>query len=207
MQDIARGPITSLRTVPVQPSTRSALQWRKIARRLSLAVAGAVLVLGLGLLGLRLAGYQYISVRGDSMQPAFSSGSLLVARPAAAEDIRAGDVISFAGPSAGGPDVVHRVAALFQDRERIVAITMGDNNPLPDPRAVPLDGTVPRVVLTLPYLGWALTPGLGWVALAISALLSLRVALRWKAQWKRRTCTKVLRHIGTKGDAVVYEQL
>ncbi len=207
MHDIARGQIPSLRTAATgQPSTWSALRWRKIARRVPLALAWALLILGLGLLGLRLAGYQYIYTRGDSMEPTVSAGSLLLARTAAPEDIRAGDIIAFPGTSKGTPSVLHRVVALVDDGNRMIAFTQGDNNPVLDPDPLTLDRPFQRVVLIVPYLGWWVTPALVWHLLGISALLWVRIALRWRAQRKTKNPTKVPRHIGTKDDAVVCEQ-
>jgi len=134
----------------------------------------------------------FCSTRGDSMQPTISSGSLLLARGTAPEDIQAGDIVAFPPESEGIPSIVHRVVALIDDGERRFALTMGDNNPVPDPEPLTLDKPIPRVVLILPYLGWWATPALGWHLLAISALLGLRLTLRWRAQRKARASTNTL---------------
>ena len=175
--------------------SRDLWYWRGSSRarqRLSLALAWALLILGLGLLGLRLAGYQYIYTRGDSMEPTFSAGSLLLTRPAAPEDIQAGDIIAFPGASEGIPNVVHRVLALQTEGQRIVALTMGDNNPVPDLAPLTLDRPVARVVLMIPYAGWWMTPALGWHLLGVGALLGLRTTLSWGAQRKKESGTKAL---------------
>ena len=53
-----------------------------LASRMWMGFAVALLILGFGLVGLRLAGFQFISVRGHSMEPTFSPGALLIARSA-----------------------------------------------------------------------------------------------------------------------------
>lgn len=165
----------------------------RVVCRVSLTLAWALLLLGAGLLGLRLAGYHYIYVRGDSMEPTFSAGTLLLARPTSPQDVRAGDIIAFPGPSEGMPKVVHRVVALQTDGQRIVARTMGDNNPVLDPQPLTLDKNVARVVLIIPYFGWWVTPAVGWHLLGVGALLSLRATLRWRAQQKNGNGTIALR--------------
>ena len=161
----------------------------KVASRVLLAVAWVLLLFGVGILGLRLAGYQYISTRGDSMEPALYAGSLVVTGRTAPEDIWVGDIIAFSGPSEGTPNIIHRVVALMEDGQRIVAITRGDNNPVPDPEPLMLDGAVERVVLWVPYVGWWLTPTRGWHLLGAAALLGLGIAFRRTLKGKNSHCT------------------
>lgn len=152
-----------------------------VAAQVWMTLASVLLLLGIGLLGLRLVGYQFISVRGNSMTPTFSSGSLLLARSAAPDDIRAGDIIAFPGASAGDSAIVHRVIVLQNVGRHLVASTMGDSNPVPDPDPVTLKGPVPRVVWIAPHAGWWLTPDLGWQLMAISGFLTLLVTIRYTA--------------------------
>ncbi len=165
----------------------------KVASRVLLASAWALLLLGVGILGMRLAGYQYISTRGDSMEPALYAGSLVVTGRTAPGDIRVGDIIAFFGTSEGDPNIIHRVVALMEDGHRIVAITKGDNNPVPDPDPLILNGAVARVVLGLPYVGWWLTPALGWYLLGAALVLGLRTILRWRTQLKFAAVRKIHR--------------
>ena len=158
----------------------------RMGRRLSLVVAhGLLLILVVGLLGLRAAGYEYISIRGDSMEPTFSSGSLLLAQPTAPEDIQVGDIIFVPGTSEGMPAIVHRVVDLLDDGEHIFATTMGDNNPVPDADQVVLDKPVLRIVWAVPYLGWCATPPVAWGLLGLGALLGLCVLLRRRGLFEK----------------------
>ena len=135
-----------------------AFQWRKVAHRLPVALVCAILLLGLGLLGMHVAGYRLFPVRGDSMEPASSAGSLLIARLTAPEDIRVSDFIVFPDASHALPFTAHRVDAVVKDRDRAIAITKGDNSPVVDPEPFTLDRPVARVTLVIPRVGWFVTP-------------------------------------------------
>ena len=147
-----------------------------LASRMWMGFAVALLLLGFGLVGLRLAGFQFISVRGHSMEPTFSPGALLIARSAAPATVQAGDIIAFSG-MAGEPNIVHRVIALRRGSTP-VATTMGDNNPVTDPYPVVLRGAVPRIVWSVPQVGWWFTPGVGRHLLVVSSLLAALAAVR-----------------------------
>ncbi len=147
-----------------------------LASRVWMGFAVALLLLGFGLVGLRLAGFQFISIRGHSMEPTFSPGALLIARSAPPATVQAGDIIAFSG-TAGEPNIVHRVIALRRGSTP-VATTMGDNNPVTDPYPVVLRGAVPRIVWSVPQVGWWFTPGVGRHLLVVSSLLAALVAVR-----------------------------
>ena len=91
-----------------------AVQWRKVAHRLSVGLACAIPLLGLGLLGMHVSGYRLFPTRGDSMEPASSAGSLLIARLTAPEDIRVSDFIVFPEASQTLPFTAHRVAVVVK---------------------------------------------------------------------------------------------
>ena len=189
MNDVALYQTPQVKIAAGHGAVRNGVPWRKITRRVTLALACAFLLFSISFNGLFLAGYRLVSTRGDSMEPTISSGSLLLARRTAPADIQAGDIIAFPGTKEGIPSIVHRVVVLQNDGKRIVALTMGDNNPVADLEPLFLDNTFPRVVLILPYLGWWATPALGWHLLAISALLGLRLTLRWRTQRKIKNGT------------------
>ncbi len=147
-----------------------------LASRMWMGFAVVLLLLGFGLFGLRLAGFQFISIRGHSMEPTFSPGALLIARSAPPATVQAGDIIAFSG-MAGEPNIVHRVIALRTGRTP-VATTMGDNNPVIDPYPVVLRGAVPRIIWSVPQVGWWFTPGVGRYLLLVSSLLAALVAVR-----------------------------
>ncbi len=102
---------------------RPTLQRREAGHRLTVAFACAALLLNLGLVGMHVTGYRLFPTRGDSMEPASSAGSLLIARLAAPEDIRVGDFIVFPKASQAFPFTAHRVDVVVRDGERAVAVT------------------------------------------------------------------------------------
>ncbi len=149
---------------------------RGLAGRVWMALAVAILLVGIGLMGLRLSGFQFIAIRGHSMEPTFSPGALLVARSAAPETVQAGDIIAFSG-AVGEPDIVHRIVSL-EGFATPVATTMGDNNPVVDPEPVLLTGAVPRILWSIPNAGWLFTPQTGRQMLIVSSVLAMLAATR-----------------------------
>ncbi len=145
-----------------------------------MGVAVALLLLGFGLMGLWLAGFQLIALRGHSMDPTFSSGALLIARSTPPDRVQVGDVIVFSGGLTGQPDTVHRVVTLHENRP--VATTKGDNNPMPDPDPFLLSGPVPRIVWSTPNVGWWITPAVGRYLLVVGSILTALGALRHAGQ-------------------------
>lgn len=81
----------------------------------------------------RLSGAQAYTVLTGSMRPTIEPGALVVVRPTPADELRAGDVITFQ-PRSGDPTVVtHRITGIYYDlagRQRIA--TQGDANNTPD---------------------------------------------------------------------------
>ena len=166
-----------------------------IITRLPRIMAWGVFLLGMSLLGLRLAGYELIYLRGNSMEPTLSAGSLLLARPAPPEDIRVGDIVAFPSGAEGIPNIVHRVIALQGDvlsRQVRIARTIGDNNPILDPEPLILDQSLTRVVLEMPYIGWWITPTLGWYFLGVGVVLGLMAALQISVRRGRQSGTNGL---------------
>jgi len=149
---------------------RSARQLRA-ARLAALAAAGLIVGLAFGalvvaVLATRLFGYEILTVRSASMEPALRAGDLIVVRPAAIEDIDEGDVVLF---TSGGDSVptVHRVAGVnhleLQVRDPLTGtvdvstdyrlVTQGDANDLPDPREVTAGELRGEVWFSIPGAG------------------------------------------------------
>ena len=159
-----------------------ALQWPTVAHRVAVALACGILLSGLGLLGMHVTGSQLFRTLGDSMEPAASDGSLVIARLTAPEDIRVSDFIIFPEASQTRRLIGHRVVLVVKDGERAFAMTQGDNNPVFDPDPVTLDRPVARVFLVIPWVGWFITLTAVWCLLAAIALLGLRIVWPWLAQ-------------------------
>lgn len=152
-----------------------------VARRwASLVLASALAAIALALIILRVMGYHMVSTRGESMEPAFSYGSLLITRSTVSEHVSPGDIVVFSEPLENKVNIVHRVISLETKGGRILAQTKGDHNPAADPFLVPLDKDVQVVMKVIPYVGLvsaAATPAMGWNLIGLAALLGARFLL------------------------------
>jgi len=113
----------------------------------------------LALLGLLLAvavpkffGYDSFVIYSGSMEPTVKTGSLLVVKPVAAENLQVGDVIVFRSPG-NHATITHRIAGIREENGQRIFTTKGDASSNPDPREVRLQGQVGKMAYTIPYLG------------------------------------------------------
>lgn len=86
------------------------------------------------------------------MSPSIRTGDLIITRPLPAEEIKAGDIITFLSPLDGKP-VTHRVVRLIARDGEIFFRTKGDANEDEDPFIVPSRNVIGKVALRLPLLG------------------------------------------------------
>ena len=105
--------------------------------------------------GPRLAGYDFFGARGDSMEPAISSGSLLVTEQVSRSEVRAGDIIVFPARWNGTAMTSHRVISIQRHGKITLAITKGDANQIADTPHVVQDASVVRVSKIIPYAATA----------------------------------------------------
>lgn len=153
---------------------------------------GALLV---AILATRVFGYELLTVRSSSMEPALGPGDLIVVKPTAIRDIREGDIVLFA---AGGDAVptVHRVAGIneveFQVRDAATGnvntstqyrlVTQGDANELPDIQEVTASDLRGEVWFSIPRAGAVTGMPLQWVLLGCAACVLSAWAV-WEARW------------------------
>jgi len=130
-------------------------------------------------------GWQVDMVLSGSMEPAISTGSILVSCPVLSDEIRVGDIITFSG---SGRDrfITHRVTAI-ERTNGLIFTTKGDANNAEDPYRVPAENVVGKVLVQIPFLGFLLsfvkTPIGLILTLVIPGLLILGLELReiWNA--------------------------
>ncbi len=159
-----------------------------------LATFAAFAVLGAlgGVLALmtvpRLAGYTPFTILTGSMQPAYGVGDVVIDEQIEPLEARRGDVVTFHDPHRGGALVTHRVVRVRTDGAKVSFVTKGDANDLDERWAVPADGTIGRVRLHVPKVGWILQwargkegklalivfPAVGLVLLELGGLVRLR---------------------------------
>jgi signal peptidase len=100
-----------------------------------------------------IAGHRLYVVLSGSMSPAFEAGSLVVVRPAEAEEIAVGDIITYREPGEGAKLTTHRVVEV-EDENGLQFITKGDANEVVDQGPVPAENLVGKVVFAIPYAGY-----------------------------------------------------
>lgn len=102
----------------------------------------------------RVSGAQAYTVLTGSMQPALSPGALVVVQPTPAENLAAGDVITFQ-PYSGDPSVVtHRITGIYYDMSGQLRIyTQGDANNVPDDWALVPEQVRGKLWYSVPQLG------------------------------------------------------
>jgi signal peptidase len=106
-------------------------------------VALSLLVLLLVGLGPRTGRFQVLTVLTGSMTPSAPAGSLAVIAPKAREDLRVGDVLTYAIPVGDHHVVTHRVVEVRDMPDSTIVRTKGDSNDAVDPWSAEL--TAPEV--------------------------------------------------------------
>jgi len=131
--------------------------WRALRRGVSwglltLVTGLAVLVLGIPV----VTGSTPLAVLTPSMEPALPPGTLVVVRPAAPEDIRLGDVLTYQ-MRIGDPAVVsHREVEIHHvSTGELEFLTQGDSNAVPDSMPVTTPQIKGTVWYSIPFVGWA----------------------------------------------------
>jgi len=104
------------------------------------------------LIGPRLLGYEVNVVLSNSMEPVYSTGELLLVKPAKADEIKVNDIISFKGSGVSGNVITHRVIKI--DQEKQVFITKGDANSSQDSNPVAFSRLNGIVKINIPYIGY-----------------------------------------------------
>ena len=125
---------------------------RRVAENFGLAVTILLMSVAALIFMAPCFGWRVDTVFSGSMEPRLKVGSVVVTRPVAAEEIKAGDIITFCSPL-NEKLMSHRVVAAehgsgwhFQ--------TKGDANEDADPFVVPAESVVGKVCLHLPYFGY-----------------------------------------------------
>jgi signal peptidase len=125
---------------------------RRATTALTALTVAAALVLALG----RIAGLQPLVEQSGSMRPAIAPGDLVVARSVRADEVAAGDVVSFHDDTRAGVLITHRVTAVHRDGDLLVVQTLGDANDAGEQWVTAPDALLGRTVLVVPYAGMAL---------------------------------------------------
>lgn len=99
--------------------------------------------------------FQAYTVLSGSMAPTIPVGSLIIVQKVRSDELRPGDVITFARPGRTNENVTHRIVAVDRSGASPTFVTKGDANPAPDSWRVVLGGAAGRYVFGVPLLGYA----------------------------------------------------
>jgi len=97
--------------------------------------------------------YKLMIVQSGSMTPAIKMGSIVVVKPA--DDYKIGDVITFGPYTRTKEPTTHRISEMKVVGGEPVYITKGDANNAPDQREIPKREVIGKVLISVPYLGYA----------------------------------------------------
>lgn len=138
--------------ITTSPHRPASTPWGRLIALL--VVLGPVSVLVLLPIGLGLDRYVMAGHSMDSgADGGIAQGSVVFERQVPVSDLRVGDVITYQPPAAAGVDglVTHRIVRITTDG----ILTRGDNEAARDPWVLrPQQPTLPRVVYTLPWVGY-----------------------------------------------------
>lgn len=144
-----------------RPAQRSHFRPRSGRARLA-AAFGSWLGLGLaaGLALVVAVPYLFhgraLTVMSGSMEPALSTGDVIVAQRISPLDARVGDVITFQRSDGSGVLMTHRVRRVKVSHGYAAFVTKGDANNDAERWEIRTDGTIGRVKYRIPHLGYAL---------------------------------------------------
>ncbi len=97
--------------------------------------------------------YKFMIVQSGSMEPAIEMGSVVMVKPVDSYKIE--DVITFTNPKKPGESITHRIYDMKVNEGVPVYITKGDANNAPDTREIQEKDIIGKVLLDIPYLGYA----------------------------------------------------
>jgi signal peptidase I len=117
--------------------------------------------------GPHLLPYRVFAVLSGSMEPNIPLGTEVIDEVIPGDSLRVGDVITYEHPRRPGEYITHRVVAVDRTGLSPIVTTRGDANAVPDPWKVPLEGSMLRVRLSIPLLGYLL----GWLGSPFARLV------------------------------------
>jgi len=87
------------------------------------------------------------------MMPAIKTGSIVLVKPT--NNYKIGDIITFGQISKTKTPTTHRIAEIEVANGQPIYTTKGDANNAPDQKQVPAKEVIGRVLLDVPFLGYA----------------------------------------------------
>ena len=145
---------------------------------------GFVLAVGLT----NLFGARSLTVMSGSMEPAIGTGDVVVAVQIPPMDARVGDIVTFRDPLNHARLITHRVREIHVRGDLVTFVTKGDANSSLERWAVPRTGTIGRVSLHVPRIGYMMVwirSTVGLLMLIVLPTLLLGASELWRL-WRPR---------------------
>jgi signal peptidase len=160
---------------------RPAIRQLVIAAIWGVATLAAIIVATLSLA--TLAGHRSFTVMSGSMEPAISTGDVVVTSQISPSEAKVGQVVSFRDPSGSKRLITHRIRRIRNDGRSFLFSTKGDANNTLERWSVPARGHIGRVWLRIPKIGYVLaktrTP-LGRIAMVVIPAVLLALLELWQ---------------------------
>jgi signal peptidase len=144
-------------TVALAPARRP-LPVRVLRKLVALVVwfaFGFAVVFGMVMVAPSFLGVNSFAVLSGSMEPTLMVGDMHIDHRISARDARPGDIVTFRDPEEPARLLTHRIVRYHVQGDRAYIVTKGDANTGVEKWSIPLDGTVGRVELAIPKLGYA----------------------------------------------------
>lgn len=125
---------------------------KKTGEILLTLLSACALIIGAGLLILKLTGCHVLAVQTGSMGDSYPVGSLVIVAAPQPDEIGEGDVISFVADGSLAV-VTHRVVSV--DTQNRCFYTKGDSNDTADTEPVLYENLLGKVIFSFPYAGYA----------------------------------------------------
>ncbi|GEM_PF-1669558 len=109
------------------------------------------------LLSTHIGGWRAFVVMSPSMEPAISTGSLVITHQINPKSLKASDVITFIRPDKTREFITHRIKNITQNGAITIIKTKGDKNKSQDNWVLAGGGVVGKVIYTIPQLGYLLS--------------------------------------------------
>jgi signal peptidase len=141
----------------------------------------------------RVIGVTPFTILTGSMEPGYAVGDVVLDERIAPLDARPGDVVTFEDPSRGGDLVTHRVERIRTDGSKVSFVTRGDANTASERWTVAASGSIGRVRMHVPKVGYVLQWARGregkLALIAIPAALLALIELAGVARPRRMEAT------------------
>lgn len=98
--------------------------------------------------------YKVLVVQSGSMEPAIKTGSIVIITPAS--DYKAGDIVTYKKDGFENKTVTHRIVKVKIKDGKTTYTTQGDANNGADMKEVDKSAVVGKVLLSVPYIGYAI---------------------------------------------------